>query len=313
MSNTLNNIVPYSVGYSLINLNLNDDILIVYPESIFPMVDGELQDSMEKYSAQFKDSFGSPQTVQVDTSIGIKAKWLCQDPNVLTPPNVRRGAKVQLWQESNTGYFYWSTLTNTDNYQKLETKIMGFSNTQNEDEKPSPENTWTQGVSTHEKKVNLIHTTKSDGEKWAYDVNIDAKNGFVNITDDIGNLFKIDSGNQIVRLQTSAGAYIEINGRDIKIGCDNLTHEVASNIKTTATNINTEASSGINTNTPSQNHVGNINLTGGLTGVPGAGGSGMTMTGDINQINGDHTVEGISFLRHVHREQGDGSDTSPPK
>ena len=45
---TLNNLVPYSKGTCATNMDLNSDIITVHPESILPMVDGEIVDHMEE-------------------------------------------------------------------------------------------------------------------------------------------------------------------------------------------------------------------------------------------------------------------------
>lgn len=273
------NLVPYSKGYCVVNMELGSDIITAHPISVFPMVDGELQDGMQPYEADIPDSFGKKQKVAVNTTVSIKAKWLCRDANLMTPPNIRRGATVQLYRESNTDYFYWETVTNTQNYQKLETKIYGFSNTQKENEKPSFENTWTQGVSTHEKHVNLIHTTKSDGEKWDYDVNVDAKKGEVNIQDDIGNFVKINSGNKTVRLETAEGAFVLIDKRDVTISCDNLTMI---------------ANKSVTTRTIKHTHHGDMSIVG------------------LLEVSIDAVIKGKSFLGHRHRETGDGGGTTLP-
>nr|DAN37127.1 MAG TPA: central spike protein [Caudoviricetes sp.] len=307
MSTTLNNLTPYSLGIAAVNLELGTDILTVYPQSILPMRDGEVIDAMEETSQTITDSFGRTSSVKISTSNAIKAKWYCQDPNLMTPPNVRRGAKVMLWRQANTDYFYWSTTTNTDNYQKLEERVYGYSNTKNEsvDHTKDPNATWTQGVSTLRKEVNLIHTTKSDGEQWAYDINVNAKEGFIVLKDDIDNMIRIDSKNHIIRLQTTDGAFIEINKRNINIGCDNMSTVADSTISEKSTNKTGNYSAGWDTETPVHSQLGNYNITGGITGSPGSGGSGFTITGDINQIGSitsteDHKAGGISLMHHHH-------------
>ena len=122
---TLNNLVPYSKGTCATNMDLNSDIITVHPESILPMVDGEIVDHMEEYQVEVIDANGKRNIVKTNTSITIKAKWLCRDPNRMTPPNIRRGAKVMLYRNANTDMYYWEPWTNTDNYQKLETVIQG--------------------------------------------------------------------------------------------------------------------------------------------------------------------------------------------
>ena len=160
---------------------------------------------------------------------------------------------------------------------------------------------------THEKKVNLIHTTKSDGEKWAYDINVDAKAGTVNVQDDIGNYIRLVSGQNQIRLESAAGAFIEIIGEDINIKCRKLNIQADQSIEETSPNKQGSYSSGWNTNSPNHGHTGNYTIAGGISAGPGSYGSGMVMTGDFNHIGtmtstGDHVIGGISYLGHRHNE-----------
>lgn len=309
------NLVQYSLGIVAVNKDKNNDLITVWPSQVLPTRDGETVDSLEDYQIQMVDSFGRSQSVAIKTSNVVTAKWYCQDPNRMTAPDVRRGAEVQLWHIPNTDYYYWSTTSNTKNYQKLETVEYAYSATQNEEAKPDKTNSYTQGVDTAGKFVNLLSTAKANGEKFKYDVNVDTGNSKVNIMDDIGNMFMIDSANQIVRLQTSAGAFIEINKRDITIGCDNLKVDASSSISETTQNRSLDASSGNTINTPATSHVGEFGVTGGISGVGGATGSGMKMTGDFEQIgsqtvSGDVVASGISLASHRHKENQ--SVTSSP-
>lgn len=316
----LNNLIPYSLGIVAVNKDPNSDIITALPTSIFPLVDGEVVDQVEDYESEIVDSFGRRSVVKVQTSNTITAKWICRDPNVKTAPDVRRGAEVQLYRKANTDYFYWETTTNTNNFEKLEEKVIGFSNTRDENVQSGPDTDWTQMVSTRRKKAVLINTTKSDGEKWAYHIGVDAKEGRVDIKDDIGNFFFIDSANSIVRLQTAEGAFIEINKRNINIRCDNISTQADSNVSIKAGNNISEESTrkhgeyaaGWNTMAPTHAHEGNYGITGGIFGQPGGYGSGMEMQG-VMKVRGDVIVNGIAYSTHRHREQGDGNLTNVPE
>lgn len=308
----LNNLIPYSLGIVAVNKEPNSDRITALPTSIFPLADGEVVDQVEDYQSEFVDSFGRRSVVKTQTSNTITAKWLCRDPNIKTAPDVRRGAQVQLYRKANTDYFYWETTTNTDNFEKLEEKVFGYSNTRDENVKSGPDTDWTQLVSTRRKKVVLINTTKSDGEKWAYHIGVDVKEGRVDIKDDIGNLFYIDSANSIVRLQTSEGAFIEINKRNINIGCDNYDLSADNHIGEKSQNKSGKYSSSWNTETPTHSQTGNYSIAGGITSNGGSGGSGMVMNGVI-QVNGDVIVNGIAYSTHRHRERGDDNLTDIPE
>ena len=78
-----------------------------------------------------------------------------------------------------------------------------------------------------------------------------------------------------------------------------------STISEKSTNKTGNYSAGWNTETPVHSQLGNYNITGGITGSPGSGGSGFTITGDINQIGSitsteDHKAGGISLMHHHH-------------
>ena len=65
-----------------------------------------------------------------------------------------------------------------------------------------------------------------------------------------------------------------------------------------------------------------LNVTGLITGkgglaVSGGGGAAVTVSGNMNlegqiDASSDVVAGGISLMNHQHKEQGDGSPTSPP-
>ena len=311
-------IKEYSIGYCLVNKEPNTDIIRAVPTDVFPMVDGELVDHAEKYNASGRDSFGGGYSEEMETTIGIKCKWLCQDANALTSPDVRRGAKVRIYRMGNSDQFYWTLYTNTDNHQKLETVIRGYSNTQDENAVADEANTWIQGVDTRDNKEIIFgKTTKSDGEAYAYDTRIDAKNSRIFFKDDDGNEILLDSKNAIIRLQNSYGTFIELNKDKINMSCVDYTNNSSSSMTENSTNKSGNYSGGQTTTTPNHSHVGNLGISGGLSSGPGANGADFTFTGNINQIGsitstGDHKAGGISLMTHTHIDSIGGS-TSVPK
>ena len=139
---------------------------------------------------------------------------------------------------------------------------------------------------------------------------IDVKEGVVTIKDDIGNAFTIDSGNSILKMISSEGAFIEINKRNIKIDCDNFELNAENNISEKSTRKRGQYSAGWNTETPVHSQLGNYSITGGITGSPGATGDGIELEG-IMRIRGDMIVNGISFINHRHPETNSGNTLTP--
>ena len=307
----------YSIGYCLVNKDPKTDIIRATPTSVFPMVDGEMVDHAETYNASGQDSFKGNYAESMETTIGIKCKWLCQDGNLLTPPDVRRGAKVSIYRMGNSDQFFWTLYTNTGNYQKLETQFRGYSNTQDENAVPDESNTWIHGADTRDTKRFVYgKTTRSDGEKFAYEAYSDSKENRMHFKDDVGNEILIDSENTIVRLQNANGTFLELNKGDINWGCENNHGKASNAITASSSTMEGNYSSGQTTTTPQHAHIGNIGLVGGLSATGGSTGQGFQMVGDINQIGshtstGDQIAGGISQINHTHRDSIGGT-TSPP-
>lgn len=320
MNNELVNVVPYSRGIVANNKARDSNVISVFPIAIFQAHDGELVDIVEDYVAEFRDSFGRKSRVKVNTATTIKATWRTSNPNLMMPPDVRRGAEVQLYWEKGTDTYYWETVTNDKNYQKRETVIYGYSDTSDEsvDHVRDPNATWTHGFDTHGKKVIFAHTTTSDNEKYAYDADIDVKEGRYRVEDNVGNIIAMDSANNIILLKTASGAYFEINKEDINIRCRNFNGQASdtwtmngdNRMESNTTTYDIKASAGLNTTTPVHNQTGNYAITGGFTSSPGSGGSGMEINGTIRTTQ-DFIAQGISFLTHWH--QGYHGPTSTPK
>ena len=308
------NMEPYSLGICAVNKPLNTDIIEAYPVEKLPMYDGELVDAEEQHTATIVDSFGRSKSITTTTGVTLKCKYKSNDPNRLTSPDIRRGAYVQIYKQNNSDTFYWEPYTNTNNYQKLETVINGFSDTKEENQQPNESNTWTQGVSTHEKKVNIIHTTKSDKEKWSYDINIDVAAGIMMLMDDIGNYIKLDSGGHLIRFQNADGTFLELNKKQIEWGCETYVGNASKSMEETTPKKTGTYNNSLNTNSPIHNHAGNYSILGGITSAPGgfggSSGSGMKMNGTGTITNGDLIADGISLKNHTH--QGAHGRTSKP-
>lgn len=83
--------------------------------------------------------------------------------------------------------------------------MYAWSNTRDESVKILDEtNTYYFQISTHLKLV-TFSTSKSDGEPYAYTIQINTKKGYLIITDDIGNRIEMDSGEKIIEVENADG------------------------------------------------------------------------------------------------------------
>lgn len=295
----------FSVGIVAANKPLDSNLIEVSPIESLTMLNGELTDHYEELSASGIDGSGKSYQSKAKVSATITATWIPRgQSNRMTAPDVRRGEKVQIYRLANSSKYYWDTLENSSNVRRLETVVNAYSATQEENVELNDSNSYTQGVSTHNQYVNVIHTTKANGERFAYDIYVDTKTSKIHLKDDVGNEFLLDSPSAKVRMQNSKGNFLDITG-------DNAVWNVKSSITVKTTNWRLQTSkmhnSGELLQQGNQVHQGNIAIAGGLSTSAGAGNDGSaTVSGSINltgsmRAGGDVVAGNISLRNHRHR------------
>jgi hypothetical protein len=317
----------YGLGIVAANKELHSKFIEVVPIEATPMLDGEITDNMETIVTKGKDASGSVYENSVNTTASIQAEWLpIGGSNRATAPDVRRGEHVVLYKFGDTDKYYWVTLIYDMKLRKLETAIWVFSNTRNEDVDGTADTTYFLEISTHRKLVHL-HTSKSDGEPFVYDIQLNTKDGVFTFQDDIGNYIQLDSKNVRIEAKNADGSWIDMNRRvinmyapeDINLRADNninisagnsINSDAGSSINDKTPVITTEADSTTNT-VPVTTFTGQVIIGGGMA-VSGGSGASATVQGTVEVTGGDVIVEGISFLPHGHIEQGDGNRVGPP-
>lgn len=206
----------HSYGIVAANKERSSMEIEVTPIEDTPMVDGELTDAATIEKAKGKDANGASFEAQVVTSASIKARWLPFGSNRATSPDVRRGEKVAIYRFGDADIYYWTSLEYDAKLRKLETVIYTFSNTRVEAEESSPSTCYFIEVSTHDKVIQ-IHTSKSDGEPYEYDIVLNTKDGNFIIKDDIDNIITLNSPEHQIAMQNTDGSYFEIIKRDINM------------------------------------------------------------------------------------------------
>lgn len=303
----------WSVGYAAENRSLDPDkmkFLEVYPAEQSPNANGELTPHTEQYKATASDSKGAAYDVEVDTTQSIKCEWLPMfGSNRLTPPDVRRGESIIIYRYGDTQKFFWSTLYHDMHLRRLETVIYAWSASTVEDSEITAETMYFAEISTHKKLVHF-HTSKANGEAFAYDIQINAEYGCITITDDAGNYISLDSKERRLEMVNSDGSSVDINKTEIFIKSTDLvdiqtkavkikaeTMETTVEENTLNADTNTQKSS-TNTITAQTTHNGKVMIAGALSTKPGNGGSGeASLGGKVTAeqgltVNGDQQVSG---------------------
>ena len=253
-----------SIGYAGANLELDTKMLEVYPVEEYGYTDGEINDTRESIEETGVDAQGNSYSDKIETSNTIVAEWLQWGSNRYSPPNIRRGERVILWQYADADKYYWTAMGMDDHLRRRETAIYNFSNTTDESTKEiNSTNSYSIIISTHTKEI-TIQTTKTDGEEFAYIVKLDTKSGMFVITDDINNQITLESKEKRITLVNASGSSVVIDKKNIKIDAIDTIDINAKSVNINASIHNINASTTTNTS-GKYSLVGEVQMTGTVT------------------------------------------------
>ena len=155
---------PVYSGEAAENLKLGERTLEVWPKELLPTLEGDVTTETIQIETKGIDANDQEYTASVILGGTVSAEWL-GGGNIITPPNVRRGERLTLWQSGDSDEFYWKTVGRDQNLRRLETIIICFSaNPSNKDqEKPDPSNSYYLEVNTHD-KLCLLYTSDAADE-----------------------------------------------------------------------------------------------------------------------------------------------------
>lgn len=307
---TISHYHPFSVGIVAENKRRDSEFLEISPLEVLPMMDGPLSQSTEEHRAASSDSDGLAYEENTVMTATLRAKWRPMNGggNRMTPPDVRRGEEVMIYQMGDSDEYYWDTMSNLNANRKLETATWAFSGTKDEQDTDStPENTYNFTVSTHEGKLGF-QTSQKNGEKTIYTVEFNTKNGTIDIKDSAGNGIYLNTGDAHLKLYNGSNSVIEMIGKTINIQCDDTINMKCSTMNVETSNINVK---GERVHQGNSTHQGNVAIQGGLSGSAGSGGGGgATFTGGVD-CQQDVTAGGISLMSHTHSGDSGGSTSGP--
>lgn len=149
----------------------------------------------ETVDAEF-NTFGGKDTVTVDNTNTVPAKWIKLNSNRVTPPNVRRDDNVLVWRLGNTDKYFWMDL-NDCNIKRLETVLYAFSADPNNPIAEDFSNCYYIEISAHGKSITL-HTSQANGEAFGYDIQLDTEASKLTILDTALNEIFLDSANTTI-------------------------------------------------------------------------------------------------------------------
>jgi hypothetical protein len=192
-------------------------VVEITPVEDLTLLDGEVKSGIVTDTASLTDSTGGVTSVQTTTANSVPATWIpLGNDNRFTAPDVRRGAQVVLYRFADRNEFFWTTLLDDMKLRKLETVIYAWSATQKEGAEVDGESYYFFEISTHRGAVRF-HTSKANGEFCMYDIEINAKDGRIQITDDVGNFILFDSQERQIAAKNADDCYMDLNKKNLTI------------------------------------------------------------------------------------------------
>lgn len=312
----------------------NTDEIMVYLPGFAPAADGRVVAAVKEVEQVSENAYGEETTSRQLSSNTFPAEWRSMgDSNRITPPDVREGSQVAIYNVSGQNTYYWTTFGVNAETMRLETVVMGWSaNPAIGDDTPfNIDNFYTMTVSTHEGFF-ALRTTQLNNEKTTFEVKVDAMNGRIMIGGGFKNYAVFDDVERSFTYQNADKSIWSVNKKKIVgYAADSISLKADEqiNFMTKTMNIVTEelaikanhAEFEITTTDwrGDINHIGDTDQEGDYTQKGDYDQAGdTTRTGDSTStgtVQGltDVTTATVSLNLHVHAgvENGDG-ETTPP-
>lgn len=188
---TKSNFQIYSLGTVAVDKPMNEIYCDVTPLEITQFPEGDLS-NVDIISETSTDAHNQTNISKLNKSNIIRAKWIAiGETNRLTPPDLKKGATVLLYNFSGTDQYFWTPIYTEPDLKTYEKVIYFFSNkatiTKNFIDKG-----YSFIVDTKNKYLRL-HTSKNDGELTDYEISLDTAHG----------IFGIEDGNKNTLILTS--------------------------------------------------------------------------------------------------------------
>ena len=197
----------------------NDDrTLYVYSEELLPFLQGKVHAVEYENEIETNGPNGSFSGT-LKTSTSLKCLYRDTDSNSSFPPSVRRGEQVLIYNLGDSNVWYWKSEGRNDNLRRLDTKRLDISGTLKNTPTLDDDNTYFIEMDTRETKRIRISTSKQDGEKFRYLFVIDADKSQVTLTDDVGNMFSIESEIPRVCMKNKSESLLDLNIENIIMAC----------------------------------------------------------------------------------------------
>jgi|AGFT01.1.fsa_nt_gi hypothetical protein len=297
----------------------NSHEIMVYSPLLFPTADGGVTADVARVKKEGVDAQGKKvNTDMLKSNKVVPATWKpIGEPNRLTPPDLREGSQVNLYQFSGSSEYFWTTFGFAAETMRCETIVYGWNAmpTDNEDSKYDLSKYYTMIVDTRTGQMSL-RNSNANGEKSIIEAKFNfmeghfmmsgAQNSLL-IWDDLNHSFTYHNAEESVLTVDKDKMYAFTKGGIMLQTDDDISMQCKSFLlQAKDVTMNVEDQTTINC--PETQHNGNLTVDGTIHST-GDMKSDSTVTG----MSGVKTGAGIDVDKHKHPNGNNGNDTGPAK
>jgi hypothetical protein len=181
-------------GVAIEDKNDGSKNLLVHLHETFPTMEGELSPLHTNAEYKGTDIHGNEYSHTLQSNTSIKCVWL-ETPNRLTSPNIRKGQQVEVFQSGDGDKFYWSEIGRQKDMKRAERILLGVNASKTpttEEDAVTPHNHYSLDIDAKSGHITAL-TSKQNGEHCKYVIQLNTKDGYLVIQDDLGNHISMNS------------------------------------------------------------------------------------------------------------------------
>lgn len=210
----------FSIGYVTVNIERGSRKIQALPVESASATDGEVTHKPVQEILSGTDKDGNQFEVKGTMTRDLECEWFPYEDNRATPPNVMRGELVGIYRLANTSQYFWRCMNFRNALRTLEHVVYLYGATPDMGGSGLDfSKCYSVTISPMDGYIN-IQTTKANDEPFAYTAQINTKEGFVAITDDVGNFFELNSPDTRLMAKNADESYLKIEKRTIDLKAD---------------------------------------------------------------------------------------------
>lgn len=297
--------------------NTNTKEIFVYLPLNNPTAEGGVQLDVKQVQNTAQDSEGKPVTTNVlKSNKMVPATWIALgEPNRLTPPDVREGTQVALYNVTGSSDYYWTTFGFAAETMRLESVIFGWNGDPNINKDSTFDiSKYYQFTIDTRSGVVSFRNSNANGEATILDLTFNYMAGHLSLSGAQKNQLVFDDVEHSLTYVNADESIFTVNKQKAAIYTKDsimLQAEKTIQFKTkqfflTAEQTIIESTVGTRITSPTTQHIGNFDVTGGITATLN-----IEAQGTVKGLKGVGSST-IDLDKHVHGNGNDGNDTNIP-